>query len=475
MTSSVDREPLKTAELYLVGIGILFFIASRSLSYFTGFPPLDLLVIGLIIVATIGLRSVLRPALILILIAIGTMLGDLVHFFEGGIIPVSLFQIFYIGGLVVFVLRWYAGGFPNIVKTGFELELALFFCLVFLSLLWAPDAERGFMHAIRMVVLSGILFLCVNWIREKQQITYICVALVLTGTVIGIAAVLNVMNNPMAIIQDVLTGGTRMANRARFGQSDPNFFASLYFLPVAFTASLVFSRVSIWIRGLAGVFMMIMIASVMVTFSRSAWISLLIMLIVIAVIFKQHRLFLLAAVFGLVIIASIPEFRYLFMNIINRFVGLFTGGLDASNTIRILLIYASFHMFFDSWLIGIGWRGFPDAFGRYYSKLDALDVNEPHNVVYLMYAELGIFGLLLLLFIVYKMFSLGWHNVKFSTGVWEKVLACTLFGTLLAYGVFYQFLGSGFLDNQLWLTTGLIISLKNIIDRKHQTKQLLPS
>lgn len=41
-----------------------------------------------------------------------------------------------------------------------------------------------------------------------------------------------------------------------------------------------------------------------------------------------------------------------------------------------------------------------------------------------------------------------------------RILSQALFGALLAYAVFYQFIGSGFLDNQLWITTGLIIALR---------------
>ncbi|KPP96409.1 MAG: O-antigen ligase family protein [Bacteroidetes bacterium HLUCCA01] len=405
------------------------------------------------------MRGITTPVLLLGVITIASMLGDIVNIVEDGLIPFSLFQITYLGAIGVFIMRWFAGGLGDFRKTGFELEYALFFGLIFLSLLWTPDAERGFMHALRVLVLSGILYLFVNWLRQPREAVWILGTLAVISVFLGALAIYSTINNPQAIIQDVLTDGTRNASRARIGQHDPNVFASMFFLPMAFTAAVVFSKVNLVLRGAGAVALVVMFVAVLVTFSRSSWVSAIAMLVVLALLYRQYRLFTGGIIAAILLIAAIPEFRFIFMNILNRFISLFTDGLDTSNTIRVMLADASVSMFFDSWLLGVGWRGFPDALLSYYNLQQTHGVFEPHNVTYLVYAELGLIGLLLFGFIVYKIAYIAWQNFRMADTVELKIVTSATGVTFLAYSIFYQFLGSGFLDNQLWITTGIILAM----------------
>ncbi|MCC5926929.1 MAG: O-antigen ligase family protein [Bacteroidetes bacterium] len=456
-------------ERFLIVGGILFFAVLSFVSWFTGIASLGLFIIVLSVGVFAVYRAIEQPIYILAFIAIGSMLGNLVQFADGGLIPFSIFQVFYLFGIGVFIVRWYIMGFPAIYKSGFELELGLFFGLIFLSLLWTPNAEVGFLNAIRIVVLSGVLFLCVNWIKSTQHLVLVLGGLAIIGLVLGVLSIYYTLSNPESVIQDVLTGGTRTASRVRMGQEDPNVFASLFFLPLAFTVAVLFAKLPLWIRGLSGFASIILLITLMITFSRGAWMSAIIMLIAITVMFKQYRLFVFGITAGLLLVASLPEFRYQFINITNRFLDLFSGQLDTSNQIRLLLADASVSMFFDSWLIGVGWRGFPEVFNHYYTSEVALIVKEPHNALYQVYAELGLIGLLVILFVIYKIYTIAWLNVRNARTQWEVILARTLFGTLLAYAIFYQFIGMPFLDNQLWLTTGFVIALSYVIDHKKTT------
>lgn len=448
----------------LAGLAALLFLFLRWATWSLGLPPLEWVFLAGVLGVFFAARSLVSPIILLVLVTTGSLLGNLIHVIEDGVVPFSLFQIFYILSLGVFVLRWFMTGFPELRKTGFELELALFFSLIFLSILWTPDAEEAFFHAIRIVVLSGLLFLFVNWIRNPGQISLVIYATVGVGALLGLIAIYGTITNPIAIIQDMVTGGARMAGRARIGQVDPNVFASLFFLPLAYTASLSFSKQSeIWKRVIGAAFFVILLAAVLVTFSRSSWMATLVMLLFLAVTYRQFNLFLLAALAAAIAVTFSPEVRILLMNILNRFIDLFTGGVDTSNYLRIVLLKTSFHIFFDSWLLGVGWRGFSDAFLSYHSLQDTLGVYEPHNVIYLVYTELGLVGLLLFVFIVYKIYKIAWENTRFETGPEIRIISHTLLGTLIAYAVFYQFIGSCFTDNQLWITTGLSISLNQYL------------
>ena len=452
---------------WLIAAGILLlFVFLRYMTRSMGLPPLELVAVAGAGVLYLLTRSVFKPTILLVLITAGSLLGNLILVIEDGLIPFSLFQIFYIFALLVFILRWFMSGFGTIRKTGFELELALFFSLVFVSILYTPDAERAFLHAIRVLALAGLLFLFVNWIKKSRDIDWVIISMVITGSILGLIAIYDTINNPQAIFMNFVTGGTRVAARVRIGQVDPNIFGSLFFLPLAYTASLSFSGESWWKRSIAALFFLLLFAAVMVTFSRSSYVSVLVMLVFLAVMYRQYNLFLIGAGIGVALIIAVPELRFLFINILNRFVDLFTGDVDTSNYLRLVLLEGSLKIFFDSWLLGVGWRGFPDAFMSYYSFQETMGVYEPHNVIYLVYSELGLIGLLLFTFIVYKIFHIAWQNIQLSSTAHQRVLATSTFGAFLAYAVFYQFIGSGFLDNQLWITTGLILSLNYHLKEK---------
>lgn len=458
--------------LIIVAI-VLVYLLLRGITYTIGLPPMEWVALGGMLVLFVVIRSITTPFILLIFITTGSLLGNLILVFEDGLIPFSLFQIFYIFSVLVFIARWFISGFEPIRKSGFELELVLFFSLIFLSIIWTPDAELGFLHALRVFALAGLLYLFINWIQEPRQITLLIISLIAIGSIMGLVAIYDAIANPMAIIQDVLSDGTRLASRARIGQVDPNIFASLFFLPLSFTACITFSNTKWRYRLLGSVFFLILLAAVLITFSRSSWVAVIVMLFVLAFMYRQYNLFLITALAGVILIVSIPELRHLFLNILDRFVAIFSGSADASSWMRVVLLEGSIRIFFDSWLMGVGWRGFPDAFIGYYSLQETLGIYEPHNVIYLVYSELGIIGFLLFIFIVYKIFYLAWQNIRLSAnhGVEIKALSHAVFGTFLAYAVFYQFIGSGFTDNQLWITTGIIIALNYYLKNQTDTAE----
>lgn len=460
-----------SSDLLIVGGVAVLFLLLQGASHLLGLPYLEWILLAALIAALFMLKTIISPVILIVLIAVGSLLGNLILVLEGATVPFSLFQIFYLYSLFIFFLRWLFFGFGPIIKTGFETEILLFFSLIFLSFLWTPDAERAFFHAVRVFMLSGLLLLIVNWAKTPIHIIWIISSLALVGGIIGMVAVIDTINNPIAIIQDLVTDGTRSTSRARIGQVDPNVFASLFFLPLAFTASVSFSKLNPLFRLLSAFFFVLLITAVMVTFSRSSWVSILGMLVILTVLFRQYKLFLLSFVIIAVLAISLPDFTLLLQNILKRFLGIFTGDVDTSNYLRIILFKTSFQIFFDSWLLGVGWRGFPDAFLSYHSIQETLGVYEPHNVIYLVYTELGLIGLFLFTFIVYKIFRIAFSNIRLSIREEEKVLSIALFSAFLGYAIFYQFLGSGFLDNQLWITTGLILSLNFYLRRPSATSE----
>lgn len=419
-------------------------------------------------------QALIKPYLVLLLATTGAFLGNIIHIIDGGAIPLSLFQLFYLSGLGLFVINWIYNGFQPIRKSGFELELALFYALIYLSIIWTPNTQLAFFHATRLVVLAGLLYLAVNWVKEPRQITHIFLSLAVIGTIMGLLSIYNTLNDPEAIVRSVLTDGARLDSRQSVGQVDPNIFASLFFIPIAFTAAYSFSKANLKIRAIAAFLFLVMITAVVVSFSRSAWVASIVLLLVLAIMYRQYNLFIVGAVAVLIASALIPEVRLLLTTITGRFMNLFTGELDTSNSIRVLLAQASVYMFFDSYLIGVGWRGFPEHIFNYFTAQQTHGVYEPHNVLYQIFAELGIIGFSLFGYVIYKIIRTAVRNIKLSQTIEEIALSRAMLAAFLAYGVFYQFIGFGFMDNMLWILTGLILALNYYLNSE-KTKLLKAS
>ena len=59
--------------------------------------------------------------------------------------------------------------------------------------------------------------------------------------------------------------------------------------------------------------LVVMFVAVLVTFSRSSWVSAIAMLVVLALLYRQYRLFTGGIIAAILLIAAIPEFRFIFM------------------------------------------------------------------------------------------------------------------------------------------------------------------
>ena len=357
-------------------------------------------------------------------------------------------------------MRWFAGGLGDFRKTGFELEYALFFGLIFLSLLWTPDAERGFMHALRVLVLSGILYLFVNWLRQPREAVWILGTLAVISVFLGALAIYSTINNPQAIIQDVLTDGTRNASRARIGQHDPNVFASMFFLPMAFTAAVVFSKSQPRTTGSGGrgagrhvcgrtgdVFAKLLGFRHCHAGSAGA---------AVPSVPPLHRGYHCRHP-AYRCHPGVPVHIHEHSEPVYQSVHRRTGHVqyhpgDAGRRVGKYVFSTA-----GCWALDGVVSRMPCSVTTTSSK--PMVFFEPHNVTYLVYAELGLIGLLLFGFIVYKIAYIAWQNFRMADTVELKIVTSATGVTFLAYSIFYQFLGSGFLDNQLWITTGIILAM----------------
>ena len=209
--------------------------------------------------------------------------------------------------------------------------------------------------------LSGILYLFVNWLRQPREAVWILGTLAVISVFLGALAIYSTINNPQAIIQDVLTDGTPGMPVGRASASTiPMCLPPCFSCPWPSRQRWFSQKSTSYYGGAGAVALVVMFVAVLVTFSReSSWVSAIAMLVVLALLYRQYRLFTGGIIAAILLIAAIPEFRFIFMNILNRFISLFTDGLDTSNTIRVMLADASVSMFFRQLAAGRWMAWFP--------------------------------------------------------------------------------------------------------------------
>lgn len=429
------------------------------LSWILNLTFLPLAGIGAIMGLAFAYHSLKNPYYVLLLVAVGSYLGNLIYLMEDGAVPVTIFQVFLVLCFLVIVTNRVITSDFDIKILGIELELLLFSALIYLSLIYSPNAENGLFNAIRFSILIAAVYLVVNIVNKLNQVTGILAALVGVALVLGLISVIETILNPSAAALDLVTEG-KIQDRASGTQLDPNIFATHFFLPIAFTASLFLSFKSIPYKGTALIFVAIFTLAILSTFSRSAWVSAAVMLVVVAYFHKQMKLFVWLLGGAVLAVIIIPELQYVALNILDRIINIFAGTSDDSSRIRVLLGLAAIYMLFDSYLLGVGFRGFSEAFTDYFTTQTSIGVVEPHNITYTVLAELGIIGFLLFVFIYWKIGLYAYQNIKYSISDFERSVSITLFATFIAFVVFYQFYGGGLFDNNFWILVGLIFAMK---------------
>lgn len=455
LTKQLEKIPV---EAWLIAAGMLLYLASFFVVRFLGFIYAVPLLLILPLIAWYLFRSVLKPILILVPMLGAIYLGNIIKIIPDGVVPLTLFQILLLLGLVIFLFHYLIHERQRFRIMGFELELLLILTLISFSIIYSPNRESALINFSRILFLVLFAYLIINVIRKQSHFVATYLVLTLITVVLGFLSFRNALLNPVVEMLNIRAGGTRIFGRGAITIEDPNVFASLFFLPIAFIGSAFFSQIKMQWRFYSLITGLLLAAGLASTYSRSAWIATAFMLLMLVVYYRQYKLMLLLATAVVVTIISIPELRNMTFNIINRLLDIFAGADDDSSRIRVLLGIAAIRMFFDSWFMGVGFRGFPERFTDYFTTQESIGVVEPHNIIYEILAEIGVIGFGLILFLTYRIFRIASANIRKSATEPDKIIATSLIASLAAYIVFFQFYGGALVSTNLWAIIGLIIA-----------------
>ena len=387
---------------------------------------------------------------------VGAYLSGMVYLAKGATIPLSAFQIALVIAVGVFIFRKIASKELSFYFYGLEIEYLFFLAIIFFSLIYTPERDEGLLDATRYIVLIGLTYIIYNSVNTFKELKIICYATVAIACIIAIPGLVESILNPEVAAFNYLNEGRKII-RSSGAERDPNIFGSNFILPimllVAFIGEAKTTNKKIVLFCISG----ILIAAVLLTYSRSTWVALFFGIIII-VLYQRKFDFIIYGLIALVIVFLGSEaVRNIVFSVGDRVLDIFAGTSDDSSRFRLILLETATYMWLDSYTFGIGYQGFSTVFQDYHPPQEVGGVYEPHNEFYKVLAELGLIGFLVFLFLLWKILKTGWESVKnYEREGKSSAISLALFASFFGYIIFFQFLGGMQLHSILAINIGLL-------------------
>lgn len=307
-------------------------------------------------------------------------------------------------------------------------------------------------------------FILVNTIKTRQQLYGLLALLVLSTTVIslyGLYQLKTVGATSEAWVDTSLFGDIK----ARVGSTfeNPNVLGEYLVIILPLAIAMLWGQRG-WISrlltmGLAG----IMLVCLVYTYSRGAYIGLMLALALFAVL--RDRRFVILGIIGLLLLPFILP-----PSVINRFTSI--GNLsDTSSSYRISVWLGSLKLVGDYWPsgIGLGLEPFKLIYPKY--SLNAAYAHHSHNIYIQLLIEMGIVGFLTFLAMVtvyYKTLLAGFFKTRDKFISTFMIAAASGMAGFLAQGMVENIWYNNRVLLTFWVMLALGMAAKGIISKDNE-------
>jgi len=400
---------------------------------------------------------------------------------SGILIKTELFNITYFhlfgGGLILFTLaHMLYRGDTSFPRLPIILPLFFFIASMGLSSIHSPSALEGLVYTIRAFLLSVLLIVMVVLIRSPRMAGWAIFWLLALGIAMSIIGIVQTVTEQVYFLPAEfvnLVGAT--TPRATGLYHNPNEYAAFLMTCIILASALMLGaqKGRAWLRVVLGFVVLVLMAGLIVSFSRSNWLATLVGVGLIAILSRRVKLMLWVLAAGLAILGIIALLSSNIAElVVSRFESIFKifrpkeffgSDVYVSSSVRVLLVVASWHMFLDH-PFGIGTRGFPKVFEQYKPPNYPIwvPVRENHTLQAEILAERGIIGILIYIWLVYVVVKSGVQAVRWAEEPYIKAVAVGLLGVFVGYQVNFLF-NAGLLNNFFWMTTGLLFAVREIV------------
>lgn len=403
---------------------------------------------------------------------------------SGILLQFQLFNITYFhlfgGGLILFTLAHMLyrrdTSFPRL-----PVVFPLFFFITSLGLssLYSPSTLEGLVLAVRIFLLSVLLLIMVVLIRSSKMAGWAVFWLLALGIAMSIVGIVQTATERVYFLPAEfvnLVGAT--TPRATGLYHNPNEYATFLMVCIILASALLLGaqKGRVWLRVVLGFVILVLMAGLIVSFSRSNWLATLVGVGLITALSRRVKLMLWVLTAGLAILGIIALLSSNIAElVVSRFESIFKifrpkeffgSDVYVSSSVRVLLVVASWHMFLDH-PFGIGTRGFPKVFEQYKPPNFPIwvPVRENHTLQARILAEQGIIGFIVYIWLLYVVVKSGIEAVRWADEPYMKAVAVGLLGVFVGYQVNFLFTAA-LTDNFFWMTTGMLFAVREIVRPK---------
>src|SRR3989338_1218881 len=310
----------------------------------------------------------------------------------------------------------------------------------------------GVLHLLRFFEYVFIYFIVVSCIKELPQVRKFTIAFFIN---VGVVAMIQIVQN---LIGGKLTPGIFYADNTVVRYAVSTFHSNailgaFYCFALSIVIGLIVTIRSAGTKTVLTIFGVAISFALFNTFSRSAYVGIIVGIFVIAIL-KERRLFILFL--ALLIISPILMQPAVLERITMTFQQVNpTIQLDPSAQVRLTLWGQTFKIFMENPIFGVGWWG-----------IRSILKTEAHSQYWAYLTEIGIVGFSIFLWLMSRIFKISlWVKNNAPDNFMEGLglgYAAGLAG-ILATCLFSETLEAFRMLGPLWFMTGLIVSVRSIL------------
>jgi len=319
----------------------------------------------------------------------------------------------------------------GVLRTPLDLPIIIFVIIGFISTFNSLILKQSL---IAMPVVTVVIFLSYylvfSNITDKKFLKKFVLAMILGGTIIAYFGIYE--RSMEGIKQSYVT------------LINPNILAGYLILIIPIVSSLLFYAPKGSKKALLAFSFITMVICLILTRSRAGWLALVGAMIFLVIIEKRKRL-AIGLTLVLIVVTSI-----LIPSVRTRLVTIFDLN-SLVNEERIYGAKSALQMIKDYPLTGVGVNNFYHVYPQYQLPEAREHLIHAHNIFLQIGAEMGLFGLAVFLWLLIKVFKVGWKTLKkIKEGDYLRALVIGLLGSLVAFLVNQQF-------DYIWVKASLFI------------------
>ena len=366
-------------------------------------PKTNNLIAVMIIGAVIGIIAAVFPLKLVLIAIVGASAVVLILWkYELGVFLAAGFAallsttaMFLLMGITIFSFgcRWVMGKLPKYKATPIDALVVLFFIVLCYSTLTSYFIRDSINVLVVHTLMLAFYFVLTRTINSRYKLYLLIGLLTISASVTSLYGVYQYFGGAATTEAWVdTTMFEDIQSRAGSTFSNPNILGEYLIMMIPLALSLLWYRKKLIYKGIFAAMLGLMGICMLLTFSRGAWLGLIVALVGFSVV-RDKRLF------GLFIIGLFIMPFVLPPSIIHRFTSI--GNLaDTSSSYRMSILLGSLRMAQDYWISGIGLGSL--AFKAIYPKysLAAAYALHSHNVYIQVILEMGVAGALVFMLII---------------------------------------------------------------------------